>query len=322
LTESLFFIFALCQFSLQQTSTQVDRLVVDNYSEGFQTVLIELTTDITGNNYVNQTSFYTSPDGASSANILGGERDLLYSAQVGSVGRVFSTSVSVAYGVGQWEVSGPNGGSGQALCQYDGIDGSINLDRSGLGGIDITENGKGVAFHVIANTDIDTTYIFSVYSATGAPCTSSVAVPGGDLTLDTIVPFSGFTTTCDFTNVEAIELLIESFENVDTTTELFTTYGEADTTATSPSASPAPGPAGNGFTWYTVDDDFDRLPCADEPPRRSYFVSNQNIVYYYFYKFDEYVNAYYGSQLIVQISSSPALSISMFAGIVAILALY
>jgi len=301
----------------------VDRLTIDNYSEGFQTILIVLNGDISPSDPVNQTSIYTSPDGVASKNILGGERDLQYSAQTGSLARVFSSSISVSYGVGQWEISAPNGGSGQALCQYDGIDGSINLDRSGLGGIDITESGKGVAFHVIANTDIDTAYTFSVYSATGAPCTSTVQVPGGDITLDTIVPFSGFTTTCDFTSVQAIELLVESFENVDTVTELFTTYGEADsTTSVTPSASPSPIAGGGGFTWYTVDDDFDRLPCADEPPRRSYFVSNQNIVYYYFYKFDEYVNAYYGSQLIVQISSSPALSFSLLAGFVAILALY
>jgi len=277
---------------------------------------------------ISATSFYASTGGATSKNIIGGERDLQYTAETGTSGRVFSTSVSVVNSAGQWEISTPNGGSGTVLMQYDGIDGAMNLNVNGFGpitgspgGIDITETGKGVAFRVIVETDIDTAYTFKVYSPSGSVCTSTITVKGGNVPLDTSVPFAGFTGNCDFNDVGAIEVYVDANENVDTITSLFTTLGDPDT---NPSATPSPGtsPAPGGFTWYTVDDDFDRYPCGEEPPRRSYFVSNQNIVYYYFYKFDEYVNAYYGSQIIVEISSSPALSYSLFAGIVALLALY
>jgi hypothetical protein len=316
-----FLFLVLCQQVYLQT--QVERLTIDNYNEGSNQVLIVLTDPFTLP--TSSTSFYAATGGPTSKNILGGERDLQYTAETGSAGRVFSTSVSVVDGEGQWEISTPNGGSGTVLMQYDGVDGTMNLNLNGFapvdsataGGIDITEKGKGIAFHLEVVTDIDTAYTFKVYSPDGSVCTAQVTVKGGGVSLDAIVNFSSFTGNCDFNNVGAIELYVDANENVDTITSFFTTVG-------APNDGPAPPPpvGGPGFTWYTVDDDFDRYPCGEEPPRRSYFVSNQNIVYYYFYKFDEYVNAYYGSQIIIEISSSPAISYSLFAGLVALLALY
>jgi len=313
---------AIFQVSFQQT--QVTRLILDNYDEGINNILIQLNATTATQLPLSATSFYTSTGGATSKNIIGGERDLQYTAETGSSGRVFSSSVSVVDGAGQWEISTPNGGSGTVLMQYDGIDGTMTLNVNGFGpisgttgGIDITESGKGVAFRVVVETDIDTAYTFKVYSPSGSSCSATITVKGGNVPLDVSIPFSSFTGNCDFNDVGAIEIYVDANENVDTITTLFTTLGDPDTNATA-----TPTPALGGFTWYTVDDDFDRYPCGEEPPRRSYFVSNQNIVYYYFYKFDEYVNAYYGSQIIVEISSSPALSFSLFAGIVALLALY
>merc|ERR1711898_76792 len=84
-----------------------------------------------------------------------------------------------------------------------------------------------------------------------------------------------------------------------------------------PGASPSPSPAG-GFTWYTFDDDDNgRSPCGDEPDRRTYWVSDDNLIYYYFYGFDR-------PQVLADESANSGAIISMsalVAGIVAFFAL-
>lgn len=328
----MFFLFALVQFSHQQNQ---DRIIVDSYDQGDIGVLIVLPHDVatTDPPLTNQT-FFTSPDGINSTSILGGERDLQYSVTFGTTNRVFSSSVTS----GEWEISTPNGGDGFVNMQYDGLDGgSMNLKPNGLIGVqgntdgfDLTEIGKTIAFHVIAQTDHNTTYTFDVYSPDGSKCEAVIDVPGGTVTTDTFVYFVNFTGTCDFTKVGAIEVFVDALENVDTITTLFTTYGAPDTLpsnspspGSSPSPSPSPSPSNiPGFTWYTQDDDFEHIPCdLPEPPRRSYFVSDQHIVYYYFYQFDDYYNVYYGSKLFVLVSESSLISLSFLVALIGFVAL-
>jgi len=68
---------------------------------------------------------------------------------------VLSTSVDN----NQWDVSTPNAASGFAVQQYDGIDGSPNLNTKGLNGKDFTFDGSS-AIRCSIQTDIDTIYSF------------------------------------------------------------------------------------------------------------------------------------------------------------------
>jgi len=327
------FLLALIQIGSCQN---INRLTVDSFAEGFDLVFIVLNTSVLSNSSsISSTSFYASTLGVKSTNILGGERDLEYTVDTGSPGRVFSTSVSVVNGTGQWQISTPNGGSGVVLMQYDGVDNSIQLQQDGFSfingngpngqGIDLTENGLGVAFHVVVQTDNPTLYTFKVYSPTGNPCVGEVDAPGGSITLDTIIFFSNFTTACSFTNVGSIEVYVQAFSSVDTITTSFTTYGPASSNpspgAPAPSASTGPG----GLTWYHVDDDYNRNPCDEEPPAKPYFPkTNHNIVYYYFYQFNDYVNNY-GPVFYLNnpYNSSPIpYALSLLAGIAALIALF
>merc|ERR1719227_98817 len=168
--------------------------------------------------------------------------------------------------------------------QYDGIDGSIQLRSTGLGGVDMTA-GSADGIRALIQTDIDTEYTFTVYGMNGEVSSIQQDIPGTDTTSEYIFPFSSFTGNTDFTRVGAVEILIEAFDNVDTFVSVLRTSGPvvSPSATPTPGASPSPSPAG-GFTWYTFDDDDNgRSPCGDEPDRRTYWVSDDNIIYYYFF---------------------------------------
>ena len=242
------------------------------------------------------------------ASVIGGERDLSLTAESGDNNLVLTSSVTA----GLWSVATPNSARGFALMQYDGVDGSIGLRPSGLGGVSLTADG-GDSFRLLIQSDIDTLYDFTIYSGSGATSSLQITIPGDDTTNEYILDFADFQGNADFNNVGAIEILIEAFDNVDTFVEFFGTTGPV----IEPSVTPTPAPSGSsipppgGFTWYTFDDDDNgRSPCADEEPRRTYFVEDGNIIYYYFYGFDP----------IYESSDASVLAVSVF--ITAIFALF
>jgi len=207
--------------------------------------------------------------------ILGGERDLSLTAETGPDGRVLTAGVSLS----QWDVSTPNGASGFAVMQYDGIDGSTTLNPTGLGGEDFTSLGAD-GLRATIQTDIDTEYTFTIYDTSGGQGDFIITVPGAiDLLTDYSIPFAGFTGNADFSSIGAIEILIELFENVDSTISLVGVEGTNIVPVPSPNPTPEPD------DWYTFDDDDDGLsPYGDEEPhRRTYFLDDDRVIYYYFY---------------------------------------
>merc|ERR1712137_1397899 len=122
------------------------------------------------------------------------------------------------------------------MGQWDGTDNdAANLNPTGLGGIDLTDTGLADEFHAIIETDIDTSYTFTVLSQDGGECSRTVEIPGDDTPQDYFLGFSTFTQGCDFSDVGAIEILVEAFDNVDSIIYLFAVSGQPD-----PSPSPAP----------------------------------------------------------------------------------
>ena len=226
---------------------KIDRIKIDDYETGENSVRIILNSTLTTSQPpITSVSIYTSPNGTSDRSILGGERDLQYTATSGSLNRVFASSVSIVDGSGQWEVSTPNGASGFVLMQYDSTDNSISLDSKGFtkitgtsAGIDLTDGGLGESFHTIIETDIATSYDIHVYSPNGNKCSTSKSVPAGNIAQDSVLLFSSFTGSCDFENVGAIEIVIQAFANVDVIVTLFATQGDPDPVTPSITASPS-----------------------------------------------------------------------------------
>merc|ERR1712137_744278 len=115
------------------------------------------------------------------------------------------------------------------MGQWDGTDNdAANLNPTGLGGIDLTDTGLADEFHAIIDTDIDTSYTFTVLSQDGSECSRTVEIPGDDTPQDYFLGFSTFTQGCDFSDVGAIEILVEAFDNVDSIIYLFAVSGEDD----------------------------------------------------------------------------------------------
>ena len=106
------------------------------------------------------------------------------------------------------------------LLQYDGIDGSISLDATGLGGVSLTGDATGTPVDPAAGLVVFTrsdaageTLTITVHSDGSNSSSTTIAVPLNlTSTEETFVPFSAFSvvsgTGADFTNVGAIEATV------------------------------------------------------------------------------------------------------------------
>jgi len=291
------FLFVLFSFAFAQT--RVAKRTIDPFSPVTPPLVILIDVPLSSGD-----DSITVEDSTEGSGILGGERDLRLTAEFGEVNLVLTTSVAN----NRWSVSTPNGASGFALMQYDGVDDSIVLRENGLGGVNFRDDSAD-AFRMLIQSDLETDYTISIYSGSGTQSSRTFSVPGDDVTNEFFIEFSEFTGNANFENIGAVEVLIEAFDNVDTFVEEFITSGpvSSPTPTRSPgtSASPTPSPEGDNFTWYTFDDDDNgRSPCGDETPRRTYFVNDDNIIYYYFYGFEpEYVEGSSSGASLIQISS-------------------
>ena len=221
-------------------------------------------------------------------NVLGGERDLLLTVEDGSEGLLLSTGVSN----GAWNMGTPNSASGYALLQYDGVDGTSALNRNGLS-VDLTANGAS-AFRAVIESDVETSYVFRIFTG-NSESTFTQRIPGTQSSAEYFFNFAEFTGNADFTNVGAIELQVNAFDNVDSYISFFGTHGPVVAPSTSPAPQPSRSPSPSGVPeWYTFDDDDNGVsPCSTNEKRRTYFLTESNIIYYYFYGFnDPYQNEY------------------------------
>jgi len=226
-------------------------------------------------------------------NILGGERDLILTVTDGDDQSIVTSSVSD----GSWSISTPGSAEGFSIMQYDGRDASSTLNRNGLGGVDFTSGGAD-SLHCFIQSDIETTYTFTIYSGS-ASSVAVVDIPGDDTLNEYFIRYSqDFDGSASFTSVGAFEIRVEANVDVDSFITIVATNGipPASPTPLSPSPIPSVDPSASvppsnsatpspkfGFTWYTVDDDNGREPCEDERPLPPYFMDNENIIYYYFY---------------------------------------
>jgi len=243
-----------------------------------------------------------------SGNILGGERDLLLTVETGLTGLLLSTGV----GGSTWNVGTPNSASGFALMQYDGVDGTSALNRNGLG-VDLTTGG-GDSFRAVIQSDIETSYVLRVFSG-NTESTFTQQIPGNQQSTEYFFSFAAFSGNADFTNAGAVELQVNAFDNVDTFISFFGTHGPVASNTPSPlpqpSRSPSPSPVAE---WYTFDDDDNGVsPCSTNEKRRTYFLTESNIIYYYFYGFDDpYQNPYLSASSASVICSSVVLALFSF----------
>merc|ERR1712137_1540184 len=225
----LFFCMVIAVVLAQQPGFQ-DTLVIDDFTTVTPQIIIQTALD---SQYpIVQTRSTVAPD------VLGGERDLRSTVFSGTDNLVLSSGVSN----GLFQCATPAGARGQSTVQYDGTDGSINLNPSGLGGVNLRNNG-GNSFRVSVTSDLATRVDFVVYSGSAnARCVFNLTLVAGS-TVDTVLQFSQFSSGCDFSSVGAIEIIALMEANVDVQVSLFSVYGPIPATPTptpSPSRIPTP----------------------------------------------------------------------------------
>jgi uncharacterized repeat protein (TIGR01451 family) len=170
--------------------------VIDPFSGGAQSLTADSVTPVAN-------------DSAADASIVGGERDirLNYSSGIQAVQLDIIPSISTLSFSSNLQVLG------NALLQYDGVDGSSTLNATGLGGI--TLNGTDSRAGIQLSTRGDNaggTAVVRVYSNATDFSTATVNIPGQTTPDAIFVPFSSFTTAggagANFNSVGAIEVLI------------------------------------------------------------------------------------------------------------------
>jgi len=238
--------------------------------------------------------------------IVGGERDLILVGEDGPNNSILTAGVSA----GEWSVAAPHSSSGFATMQYDGVDGSPNLNKAGLT-LDLETNGAD-ALHLVIQADQDTQYTVTLYAGSDTSV-FVVQIPGDESTHDYYVKFADFNGNADINNVGAIEVTVDMFVDVDAFISLFATAGPTTTPPPPPGISPPPPAVGT--LWYTFDDDDDgKSPCGDEEPRKTFFLADDNIIYYYFYGLPNDANDGASSNVLVSGAEAVTGSIVLLVG--------
>tara|TARA_R110002049_G_scaffold47902_1_gene138351 strand:- start:38600 stop:42853 length:4254 start_codon:yes stop_codon:yes gene_type:complete len=155
-------------------------------------------------------------DFTAAAEAIGGERDI----QVTHASGTSDIEVEVDAAGDTLTVSTGTGTSGSALLQYDGIDGTITLDATGLANQDLSLGSPFAGLDVSMGADNPGgTLELRVYTSATDFSTRTINIPDNAGVPESIfVPFNTFTASgagADFTDVGAIEAVINTVANLD-----------------------------------------------------------------------------------------------------------
>ncbi len=188
----------------------IQTALIDDYSETTQSVTATAATP-------------TATDSAAAPEVIGGARDIVVTNTAG-IGQltVFVDDVTDTLSIGSL-----GDATGTALLQYDGVDGTVVLDPTGLGGVSLAggapgstlDSGAGLIVQTRAENAGDTLTI-TIYTDAANSSTTNIPLPMDALAFNEIfVLFSTFTTAlgtgADFNNVGAIEASVGMSANND-----------------------------------------------------------------------------------------------------------
>ena len=158
---------------------------------------------------------------------VGGERDVFVDATAGTV----SVAANGTPKPGELVFDVGAGANGKRVVSYDGVDGTSNLNATGLNNLDLTSAGEANAFRFQIGGEAGTRLIIRVYSGANVS-TREVPIPttpGANATSDLIVPFSEFSSSAgsgaNFAAIGAIELEVTGPEAADAIVNAFSTVG-------------------------------------------------------------------------------------------------
>jgi len=152
-------------------------------------------------------------------NIIGQERDLELRVVSGDDGAIISISSTQ-----ELSLATPTNAHGGFLLQYDGIDGSMELNPTGLNNHDLTAKGAD-ALQILASTDHPVNALISVTSGATRTSSFTLAISPSDEIVVYEIPFIEFSGNADFTEVGSISIEVATDVNVDMVVTLLSTSG-------------------------------------------------------------------------------------------------
>ncbi|QDS90823.1 Large cysteine-rich periplasmic protein OmcB precursor [Rosistilla ulvae] len=169
----------------------------------------------------------------SDGTILGGERDLLLTYTSGL--RVNLDTIPAS---GLISYSSASGAFGGFEIVYDGVDGSTNINATGLGGANLDDNGSAEFLQLMLGADAAGVPItLTIFSDDANFSTFSTTVPqtaDGVATDELLIPLNSFVDTgngADFSNVGAIRVAITGSAAFDSQVAVIGTLGQTNQTA-------------------------------------------------------------------------------------------
>lgn len=203
------FVALVCMFAIAQAQ-ETEVVVIDPFTVNTPSVVIVLPSSPT---------FPTCQNAhTQDASIIGGERGIEMCATEGSANAVLTAGTAA----GSFSCSAPGNAGGVATLQYDGQDGDIALDPSGL--FSDPENDWTVAsafgLRTLVRSDFATTAELRVYSGSSSDyCTATISIPQGSSASTNVLveypEFSDVGSGCDFSNIGAFEVIVDVGPDVD-----------------------------------------------------------------------------------------------------------
>lgn len=258
------FVALVCMFAIAQAQ-ETEVIVIDPFEVDTPSVVIILPSNPT---FPNCEEAHTQD-----ASIIGGERGIQFCATEGAANAVLTAGTSS----GAFACASPSNAGGFATLQYDGVDGTITVDPSGLFGAPDNDWTVASAFglRTIVEADFATTAEVRVYSGNvNDYCTATINIPGGTVFANVLVEYVEFSDVgngCDFSNVGAFEYIVQVGSNVDVVIEQFAVvgpiiYNECTCVCPEFTCIIAVDHDDDGFIYYATsdfDDDGNNNPTTD-----------------------------------------------------------
>jgi len=215
-----------------------DGLVIDDFTIGAQEQSLSLVLSSTltvDDPPIFVQSFYTGGNGTA---LIGGERDLELKVFSGLAQRTFFSEIFTH----EWVFSAPKSCSSSTTAQYDGHDGSMEINLNGLN-LNMFNYGDALMLSVVS--DISTMVDVRFYSPDGDICEYNLNVPGTPFSYsydDTLhyIPFSSISGGCSFNNIGALEVVIGSNDSMDCIAKTIQIVQVSPPTTPTPNPTPPP----------------------------------------------------------------------------------
>ena len=203
-------------------------LIIYNVIDGFVSPHSEILLSLTGGETNTTSDFFTTPSNNTNPQIIGGERDMEvkafitveYYEEYYSNWGIFPT-FSSTIGEGSIQIISPD--LYEIKLQYDGDDQSMNLNKNGLNGIDLTSNGKAIGIHFHFTSYDGSQVEIDVYSPDESNCKNIFPITHESESFYLL--FTSFEGNCSFSSVGAIEIIFSSNSTFFGTFYMMGTYG-------------------------------------------------------------------------------------------------